>query len=48
MTAEERDPQKFGRWKADGWMVTDSLGQEERKPNCLQGGVPSAAAERWK
>lgn len=39
MTAEEREPQNSGRWKADGMMVTDLGGQEEQKPNCLQGGV---------
>lgn len=29
-------------------MVTDLVGQEERKPNGLQGGVPSPDAECWK
>lgn len=29
-------------------MVTDLVGQGKRKPNCLQGGVPRPAAERWK
>lgn len=29
-------------------MVTDLVGQGKRKPNCLQGGVPSPAAECWK
>lgn len=28
-------------------MVTD-LGQRKRKPNCLQGGVPTPASEHWK
>lgn len=48
MPADERYPQNFGRWKADGWMVTYLVGQGKRKPNCLQGGVPSPAAEHWK
>lgn len=29
-------------------MVTHLVGQGKQKPNCLQGGMPSPAAERWK